>query len=240
MALDEAGSTADRHFVGAAFATMEPDAWRERIEKAIRYPYSLHFQKLPSRPDERYRATKMVLALLRRYPDWYAHFLHVDRSRVNRAMFSRRRDIEFNYWMGLLIKRRTSRTGRCYRVIVAERERTRGDRYLPEMLQGQLDERAAFEGGAHVQLDLDFARHDRLLQVADLIGSATRQLYEPSGNRIKEEIAADVAALVRPRGGLILPGQRLYAWHWRPSQVDGRTAERDLDVERPDAGSIGA
>jgi hypothetical protein len=219
LAVDEAGSTAERHFVGAAFVTPEPDLWRERIDKASGYPYSLHFHKLARRPDGRYHATKAVLQLLRRYTDWYGHFIHVDRQLVVPAFFGNQENIEFNYWMGQLIKRRTARDGRCYQVIVAERERTRGDRYMPIILQDQLDKRRYFDDAPHVELDMEYARHDRLLQLADLIGSATRQLYQPSGNPIKEEIANEVAALVRPTGGLIRTSQRLYGWHWKPNAM---------------------
>ena len=220
LAVDEAGTIADRHFIGAAFATPEPDQWRDAIEREIDYPFSLHFHKIGRNPmDRRYLATKKLLALLRRGPDWYAHFIHIDRSLVDRTYFGNEDYIEFNYWMGQLIKHRTKRTGRCYQVIVAERERTRDDRYMPELLQDQLDKRSYFDDAPHVDLTLDLARRDRLLQVADLIGSATRQLYLPSGNPLKEEIARDVADLVKPKGGLIRTYQRIYGWHWRPNEA---------------------
>lgn len=217
LAVDEAGTTADRHFVGAAFVTPEPDEWRDRIDRAIGYPYSLHFHKLARKPDGRYKATKIVLELLRRHPDWYAHFIHIDRRLVDQSRFGNEDNIEFNYWMGQLIKRRTTRLGRCYNAIIAERERRRGDRYMPQVLQDQLDKRSYFDDAPHVDLTIDLARHDRLLQVADFIGSATRQLYQPSGNPMKEEIANEVATLVKPTGGIVRTYQRIYPWHWRPN-----------------------
>jgi len=219
LAIDEAGTTTDRHFVGAAFVTPEPDLWRDRIERAIDYPHSLHFRKLGRKPDGRYRATKTVLGLLRRSPDWYGHYIHIDRRLVDQGRFGNEDQIEFNYWMGQLIKRRTMRPGRCYQVIVAERERIRGDRYMPDLLQRQLDSRSYFDDAPHVDLTLDYARHDRVLQIADLFGSATRQLHERSGNPLKEEIAAEVAELVRPNGGIVRSHQRLYGWDWRPNPM---------------------
>jgi hypothetical protein len=219
LSVDEAGTISDRHFIGAAFATNEPDLWRERLDQAIDYPHSMHFHKIGRKADGRYRATKTVLDLLRRHNDWYAHFIHIDRTLVDPSRFGFEDQIEFNYWMGQLIKHRTKRPGRCYRVVVAQRERTRGDRYLPELLQQQLDSRSYFDDAPHVDLAIDVPRHDRLLQVADLIGSGTRQLFLPSGNPLKEEIAAEVEDLIRPSGGVIRTYQRIYPWHWRPNAV---------------------
>ncbi|HVM29142.1 MAG TPA: DUF3800 domain-containing protein [Candidatus Limnocylindrales bacterium] len=217
MFVDEAGETTGPYFVVGMFATGSPLAWRRRLDAVLTdYPYSLHFHKLARKPDGRYRATHAVLDLLERTTDWYGHYLRIDRRLVTPAYFGNQDQIEFNKWVGMLIQKRTEKPHVCYEVIIADRQRNHADGYLTSRLQVQLDRRRRSDG-SHVVVGADLARHDRLLQLADLLGSAVRQSSVPSSNPCKLAIAERVSGLIRPMTGHAARHQRLYGWEWRPS-----------------------
>lgn len=213
---DEAGDTTRPYFVASAFFTFEPDRWRALIDREISYSADLHFQRISRNPaDPRYLATERLVALLNRRTDWWAHYLLIDRSLVDTSYFSNKDQIEFNHWMGTLIRYRTRQSDRCYRVTIADRSRNDADGYLPGKLQERLDMRQIATGGPHVVLETRPARDDRLVQVADTIASAVHQIVLPSENPNKQAIATKINRMVRPMRGA-RANQRIYAWPWKP------------------------
>lgn len=219
LSADEAGETTGKYFVAGMFCTPEPDAWRDRIDAALPlHPFSLHFQKIGRKPeDPRYRASSAVLDLLNRRTDWYAHYLLIPRHLVATEYFDDQDQIEFNYWMAMLIQKRTLRQGHCYDVTIADRQRNHADGYLYKRLPERLAIRQVLEGAPHTEIGYRPAREDRLLQVGDLIASSVHQLVVPSLNPNKLALAQRVATMVRPKSGSARLSQRIYAWEWRPN-----------------------
>lgn len=219
MFVDESGTTSDSSFVVAMFCTVEEAAWRTRVQNALDaelYTNKLHFKEISGTNPRhgRFLVSKRIVADMAGTMDWWAHYTYVDRNLVDTSYFGHSGDIEYNKWLADLIRWRTKRSGYRYKVVVAQRDRLRNDNFIPDGLQTELDVRRALDGSPEVLLSTAPGRSDRMLQVADLLVSAVRQRYVPSGNPLKEELAKDVDRLIKWEGQ---PGnRRIRPFEWMP------------------------
>lgn len=90
----------------------------------------------------------------------------------------------------------------------------RNDDFIPDRLQRQLTRRHEVSGLPEVTLSTALAGSDRLLQLADLVTSAVRQRYLPSGNPLKAELAGDIADLTKDLG--TGGNRRIRPFEWKP------------------------
>ena len=193
MFIDESGTTADSDFVVARFCTTDEAAWRQRFQQAQdteRYWHTLHFKDISTNPKNgRYRVSRLIVNDLASHTDWWCHFTYVDRTLVDTAYFSGSPEIEYKKWLADLIRWRTKRADYEYHVTIAFRSILAHDDFIPTRLQAELDARHRDKDFPVVRLDTELAKNDRLLQVADLLASGTRQQYSPSHNAHKVDLA---------------------------------------------------
>lgn len=168
----------------------------------------------PTPNDGRYRVSKRLIRVLAAETDWWCRRTFVDRSLVDPASFGGSHAIEYNKWLADLIRWRTRRAGYEYHVTIAHRQPLRTDKFIRERLQEELTKRRRDEGLPKVQLDTVLAKNDRLLQVADLLASGVRQLYLPSQNAMKIELAHDLRNLIQEEGRS--GNRRISRFEWKP------------------------
>lgn len=213
--LDESGDTGGAPgFAVAMFFTKDPTFW-EKIIRVIRneekYPYEFKFKKMQDNlRDGRVRfARKLIDAFIKYKRKFYARVLVVDRKLVDKAKFGGSNQVEYNYFVESLVMHYTKRLTEDAKLVLDFRQREREDFFIPEKLQSMLDIRSATEETKQVKLSIRDSKKEDLLQIADLLVGAVRQIYFPSKNKQKIRIARKLAKLI---------DDRIYIWPWEPKK----------------------
>lgn len=213
--LDESGDTGSAPgFAVAMFFTKDPSFW-EKVIKEIRskekYPFEFKFKKMQDNlKDGRVRfAMRLIDALLQNKRKFYVRALIVDRKLVDKARFGGSNQVEYNYFVESLVMHYTKRLTDDAKLILDFRQREREDFFIPEKLQSMLDIRSVTEKTKRVKIEIQDSKKEDLLQVADFLVGAVRQIYFPSKNRQKLKIARKLSTLI---------DNSIYIWPWKPAK----------------------
>lgn len=205
--LDESGAVrAAGPFYAGLWLTWQADKWRAMVSDqraAESFLKEFHFHKISRSPNDwRYRFGRRVARKFL-YKNWYARLLHVSENKLHQWRQLSRRDIYDTLLTELLVKFAPHIPEPRIVVTIDERNRPKDDDYLPVGIEAVLREMLPHKD---IKVRLANSRDEDLLQVADLLVGAVRQLKYPSGNPNKKVLAQ----LIEP----YTLGERPRVWVW--------------------------
>lgn len=210
ICLDESGGfRAEAPLVIGTFLTNNQKMIREMINYSRSlhtYPYELHFSKISANPeDKRFKTSKTLFkALIACEKDWQA-----------RVIFSND-DSEINKWNSLtpaefydrLIEQLILRFGGWFLgkkavFIIDESNIAKCNNFIPDQLSILLNKKMKRITGTKFNVKMGNSSSNDFLQLADLFSGAVRQLYVPSNNKNKIELAETILPVLFKGNGQI-------------------------------------
>lgn len=195
--LDEAGSIrASAAFVAGMFLTWQPGMWNAIYatqKEACKCGGDLHFHKIGRAPDDsRYLFASRMLSKLAQYKrTWYGRFIFVGQDQLEKwhSSLGSAQDV-YDFILVDLIDRFGDKFPEPEAILtIAERNREKHDLYLPWGLRARLNEKSQSVGGPLYHVNMAPTWKEPLLQITDLLSSALRQQYLPSGNPNKIKLS---------------------------------------------------
>jgi len=207
--VDESGAfSCGGPFVAGIWFTAHPDLWRGIIRErrdAERYGYSFHFSEISRhRNDWQFRVVRRLFHDLRRIQkSWYARLIHVPPACIAEWQTQSVQE-KYDTIIGEMIYRFGPHAmTEKLRLVISDRSRSMSDNFLPEGIEEGLNQDSTCSTAFNVQIMSH--KLDDLLQIADLMTSAVRQIYHPGDNPNKIALAE----MIRP-----LLDRRISVWHW--------------------------
>ena len=197
ICLDESGGlrTEAPFLVGAFFAT------NQSLIKSIinyarnlhNYPYELHFNKISNKDDDkRFKTSKTLFqALLLRSRDWQARIIYSNDPKETGAW----RGLTIDELYNKLVKRlilscgNLFLRGRSATFILDEKNKAKWNDFIPVKLEELLNNKIKKATGTNFIVKTGKSSQNDFIQIADLFLGAVRQLYVPSTNKNKIELA---------------------------------------------------
>lgn len=203
ICLDESGGLrAEVPLIIGAFVTTNERMIRGIIEYSRnlhKYPYELHFNKISSNPnDKRYKTSRTVLkALLSCERDWHVRLIYSN----DPAEISEWSNIGIDEFYNQLIEKIINRFGtfslrKNASLVLDENNKINGCDHVPEKLEIFLNDKVKKKTGTRFTVRTGDSSKNDLLQLADLFCGAIRQLYIPSDNQNKIEIAEAIIPII--------------------------------------------
>lgn len=205
--VDESGAIrATEPFYAGLWITWQGKLWRAMVSDqrvAESFFKEFHFHKISRDPNDwRYRFGRRVAEKLQ-YKTWYGRLLHVPGEKLDQWRRMSRREIYDTLVTELLMKFTPRIPEPRIVVTIDERNRPKDDDYIPVGLEARLRDRLPDK---KIEVRLASSKDEDLLQVADLLVGAVRQLTYPSGNPNKESLGQLVAPYTH--------GERPRVWVW--------------------------
>ncbi|MFZ5596094.1 MAG: DUF3800 domain-containing protein [Bacillota bacterium] len=194
--LDESGGLrAESPLLVGAFLTTNQRMIRSIIQYARnlhKYPYELHFQKISSNEkDKRYKVSKTILkSLLACEKDWQVRIIYSNEPDEICRWDNMTVDEVYNEFVEQLILShgRFFLKKKAY-FVLDEKNKAKWNDFIPEKLEILLNNTVKKITGTHCHVRTDHSTQNDFLQLADLFSGAIRQLYTPSNNGNKIELA---------------------------------------------------
>jgi hypothetical protein len=183
--------------------TAYPGMWRRLIRLSRtnnRYGYSFHFHEISRNPEDwQYKAVREVFrSLTDLQRSWYARVIHVPTGNPIEADISLQE--VYDIVVGSLIYRFAGRAkSNELRIVLSHRNRAGDSEFLPKGIQRLANMRSKMIDGPRITVEVKPHRSDDLLQLADLVMSSVRQVYYPSPNPNKEQLAETAKSLIGTR-----------------------------------------
>lgn len=213
MYFDESGQLGSREvFVAGAWMTSHPTMWREIIEEQRhrhRYPYELHFADVkPLGKDKRADTIEGIFKkLLSVRKAWWCRLAIVTPANGEQLRDMPSIDAYDNVVAETMIRFGPHAKSRRATLVLDERSRPWWDNFLPVGLEAHLNQAASALNGPRFTVVHGDSKYDDLLQLADCVVSAVRQMFVPSTNQRKKELSNMLMPLLHDRIGL---------WEWKP------------------------
>lgn len=195
---DDSGliAQASGDFFFGMFFTRHEQMWRgivKRKKKEVGLSRALHFHKISSKIDDRnFMQIKSIFEALAHYSaSWYFRGIHMSRDRLevgNQVMSSG----QLYDAIQRIVARRflTGVTDKNILLVVEERNRPKGDTYIPLGLARYLDYFQRKQGREQrIEVVARRNSEDDLLQVADCLTAAIRVMYEGTSNPNKNTLS---------------------------------------------------
>lgn len=197
--VDESGCVnANQAFIAGAWFTWRPDLWEDIIftlRKHQNFWREMHFHRISRKPnDSQFEMIQALIKNLRKFKrTWYARLLYVsEKDHLEQWRDLTSVDLYDNLMIRLLNKFGGHFPEKEAVIYLDEKNRPRWDDYIPNGLEEYLNNNIGLKTGTNVIIKTSHCSENNLLQVSDIITSATRQMFVPSGNENKQILAASL------------------------------------------------
>lgn len=210
--VDESGCLrANQLFVAGAWFTWVPDMWLKTIQDIRErqgFWREMHFHKISNNEnDHRCQMIRDLLIHLCKYPKtWYFRMIFVsEEEQLNRWKNYCSTDIYDNLMSMFFDRFGGYFPEHCTEIILDEKNRPVWDDYIPTGIEEFLNSNVGVKTNTKFFIKTGNSADNDLLQVGDVLTAAIRQLYVPSENRNKKDLA----------NALLQAGKRIKIWDGR-------------------------